>query len=354
MTSRPMGEGSSFLPVRRIYINILSACGVNNMVKINIWSNPERSMQTKTNEPKRRLIRPVKQPADRPPKSETQVPTNKGVKEIMQEFNKLIGLDSVKKLTNELYAYIEIQRLREREKLAFEPMVLHMVFKGNPGTGKTTVARLMGQFFKEMGVLNKGHILEVERADLVGEYIGQTAKRTKEQIKKAMGGILFIDEAYSLARGGDKDFGKECIDCLVKSMEDHKDNLILILAGYKQEMEKFIDSNPGLRSRFPIHITFPDYTLQQLMDIAELMIKEREYILTPQAKEQMRIMLQEKANKHRHSGNARMVRNLIERAMRLQAVRLLKIQSADLLGRKDLMTLDVEDIKAAYDDLTEN
>ena len=137
-------------------------------------------------------------------------------------------------------------------------------------------------------------------------------------------------------------------------MEDNKDNLILILAGYKQEMEKFIDSNPGLRSRFPIHITFPDYTLQQLMEIAQLMVKEREYILTAEAQEQLRTMLQARAYQHSNSGNARMVRNLIERSMRLQAVRLLKIQSADLLGRKELMTLTVEDIKNAYDDLTEN
>lgn len=323
------------------------------MVKIRMWQYSDKGTPTNPREQKRKLSSTLKHPTDRPPKNDEQA-TVKGVKDIMDDINKLIGLDGVKKLTTELYAYIEIQRLRQKEKLAHEPMVLHMVFKGNPGTGKTTVARLMGQLFKEMGVLSKGHILEVERADLVGEYIGQTAKRTKEQIKKALGGILFIDEAYSLARGGDKDFGKECIDCMVKSMEDNKDNLILILAGYKNEMERFIDSNPGLRSRFPIHITFPDYTLQQLMEISQLMIKEREYILTTEAKEQLKTMLQERACQHRNSGNARMVRNLIERAMRLQAVRLLKMQTADLLGRKELMTLTVEDIKNAYDDLTEN
>jgi stage V sporulation protein K len=318
-----------------------------------MWQNPERVEPARKKEPQRRKsIGPIKTTSEKQSKLEDQVQHN-GVKEIMAEINKLIGLDSVKKLIKELYAFIEVQKLRQKEKLAHEPMVLHMIFKGNPGTGKTTVARLLGQLFKEMGVLSKGHIIEVERADLVGEYIGHTAKRTRDQIKKALGGILFIDEAYSLARGGDKDFGKECIDCMVKSMEDNKDNLILILAGYQHEMEVFIESNPGLRSRFPIHINFPDYSLQQLMDIAELMLTEREYKLTIDAEQQMKSLLKNRAMQHRNSGNARMVRNLIERSMRLQAVRLLNDQQQKL-SREELMTITLEDIVNAYDDLTEN
>ncbi|MEG6615635.1 AAA family ATPase [Peptococcaceae bacterium 1198_IL3148] len=322
------------------------------MVKIKMWQNPERVEPAHKKEVPRRKLGPIKPVVERPSNYEEQN-QHKGVKEIMDEINKLIGLESVKKLIKELHAFIEIQRLREKEKLAHEPMVLHMIFKGNPGTGKTTVARLLGQLFKEMGVLNKGHIIEVERADLVGEYIGHTAKRTRDQIKKALGGILFIDEAYSLARGGDKDFGKECIDCMVKSMEDNKDNLILILAGYQREMDDFIESNPGLRSRFPIHITFPDYTIQQLMEIATLMLNEREYKLTPEAEEQMRVLLKERARLHRNSGNARLVRNLIERSMRLQAVRLLNYKQSKL-SREELMIITLEDIINAYDDLTEN
>jgi len=138
------------------------------------------------------------------------------IENILRELDSLIGLNEVKKLVREIYAFIEIQKRREREHLNTEPMVLHMVFKGNPGTGKTTVARIMGKVFREMGVLSKGHLIEVERADLVGEYIGHTAQKMREQLKKAYGGILFIDEAYSLARGGEKDFGKEAIDCMVK------------------------------------------------------------------------------------------------------------------------------------------
>ncbi|HML34342.1 MULTISPECIES: AAA family ATPase [Sporomusa] len=138
------------------------------------------------------------------------------IEKILRELDNLIGLSEVKKLVREIYAFIEIQKRREKEHLNTEPLVLHMIFKGNPGTGKTTVARIMGKVFREMGVLSRGHLIEVERADLVGEYIGHTAQKTREQLKKAYGGILFIDEAYSLARGGEKDFGKEAIDCMVK------------------------------------------------------------------------------------------------------------------------------------------
>src|SRR5690625_4072497 len=178
------------------------------------------------------------------------------LKQVEDDLKSLIGLKSVKKLVKEVQAFVQIQQRRTVERLVSEPLVLHMIFKGNPGTGKTTVARLFGRLFKEMQVLPRGHLTETERADLVGEYIGHTAQRTREQLKKAMGGILFIDEAYSLARGGEKDFGKEAIDTLVRAMEEHRDDLILTLAGYKEEMDWFLRQNPGLRSRFPLHLTF--------------------------------------------------------------------------------------------------
>jgi stage V sporulation protein K len=148
--------------------------------------------------------------------NEMQFSVEQRIENILRELDSLIGLTEVKKLVREIYAFIEIQKRREKERLNTEPMVLHMIFKGNPGTGKTTVARIMGKVFREMGVLSRGHLIEVERADLVGEYIGHTAQKMREQLKKAYGGILFIDEAYSLARGGEKDFGKEAIDCMVK------------------------------------------------------------------------------------------------------------------------------------------
>lgn len=261
---------------------------------------------------------------------------------VMQELNNLIGLSEVKNLVTEIYAFLQIQKRREKENLCNEPLVLHMIFKGNPGTGKTTVARIFGRLFRAMGVLSRGHLVEVERADLVGEYIGHTAHKTREQIKKALGGILFIDEAYSLARGGEKDFGKESIDALVKAMEDHKDNLVLILAGYRQEMDWFIRTNPGLHSRFPLHITFPDYTVDELLQIGELMLKRRQYRLADEAKAVLKAILVDKlAGGNQNEGNARLVRNLIERAIRRQAVRLIKKKR---LTRDELMTIFPEDL----------
>jgi len=265
----------------------------------------------------------------------------KNAQEVWEELYSLIGLADVKKLIREIYAFIEIQKYRQREKLLTEPLVLHMIFKGNPGTGKTTVARILGRLFKEIGVLQKGHLVEVERADLVGEFIGHTAQKTREQIKRAIGGILFADEAYALARGGEKDFGKEAIDTLVKGMEDYRENFILILAGYEDEMDWFIESNPGLRSRFPIHISFPDYSTHELFSIAALMLKQRQYILSNEAEEELRLVIENKHRRHRHSGNARLVRNLIERAIRRQAVRLLQKKE---LTRKELMFITREDI----------
>ncbi|BCV25038.1 stage V sporulation protein K [Gelria sp. Kuro-4] len=261
--------------------------------------------------------------------------------EALAQLDALVGLEEVKQLVYEIKAFIEIQQRRRQEGLATEPLTLHMVFRGNPGTGKTTVARILGTLFKELGVLSKGHLVEVERADLVGEYIGHTAQKTREQIKRSLGGILFVDEAYSLARGGDKDFGKESIDCLVKAMEDHRGDLVLILAGYREEMDYFLQTNPGLRSRFPIKIDFPDYSLNELLEIAQVFLAQRDYYLSPGAREELLRQLQVTHN-FRHSGNARLVRNIIERAIRRQAVRLAGQSS---LSRDQLMAIERVDLE---------
>ncbi|WP_276351441.1 AAA family ATPase [Cohnella caldifontis] len=266
--------------------------------------------------------------------------------EWQRELEKLTGLDNVKELVYEIYALLQVNQLRQEAGLQSLSHVYHMIFKGNPGTGKTTVARLLARMFQGMGLLSKGHFIEVERADLVGEYIGHTAQKTRDLVKKALGGVLFVDEAYSLARGGEKDFGKEAIDTLVKAMEDYKNQFVLILAGYTLEIDAFLLTNPGLPSRFPIQMEFPDYSVDQLIQIAEGMVKEREYAMLPQTLFKLReLILQEKAESMYHFSNARFVRNVLERAIRNQAVRLLSQYPAGSPGRQELMSLRPEDVR---------
>ncbi len=265
--------------------------------------------------------------------------------EIVKDLEKLIGLEYVKELIYEIYALLQVNKLRMQAGLNNSGQMYHMIFKGNPGTGKTTVARIIAKLFQSMGVLSKGHFIEVERADLVGEYIGHTAIKTRELVKKSMGGILFIDEAYSLARGGEKDFGKEAIDSLVKAMEDYKDQFILILAGYSDEMEQFLQSNPGLPSRFPIQIEFKDYNVDQLIQISESMVKERQYSFLPQTLMKLKQhLILEKSKCDYSFSNARYVRNQIEKSIRHQAVRLLN-QPTQKPTKHDLMMLKPEDLK---------
>ncbi|WP_106498554.1 stage V sporulation protein K [Lentibacillus sp. Marseille-P4043] len=243
---------------------------------------------------------------------------------IDQEFSSFIGMEKLKKTIKEIYATIVINERRKQMGLTCTKQVLHMLFKGNPGTGKTTVARKIAKLYFEMGLLSKGQFIEAERADLVGEYIGQTAQKTRSIIQKSMGGMLFIDEAYSLARGGEKDFGKEAIDTLVKHMEDNHNDFVLILAGYPYEMERFLLLNPGLKSRFPFILDFQDYDVDQLMNIAKQMVSLREYQLSQEAEWKLQTQLSKKTREgERNFSNARYVRNVIEHSIRRHAVRVL-------------------------------
>ncbi|EST52448.1 protein SpoVK [Brevibacillus panacihumi W25] len=282
----------------------------------------------------------VKQPETLVDRVRTTAPGN--VAAAFDDLERLIGLTEAKKLMYEIHALLRMNKEREKHQLKLEKQVFHMVFKGNPGTGKTTVARIFGRIFREMGILSKGHLIEVERADLVGEFIGHTAQKTRELVKKALGGILFIDEAYSLARGGEKDFGKEAIDCLTKALEDHGNDFVCILAGYTDEMDSFLELNPGMPSRFPIHLKFADYTVDELMKIADSMLEAKEYKLSPGAKEKLKQHVKAKQNDifETNFSNARYVRNALEQAIRKQAIRLLAVQE---LTREDIMTLVPED-----------
>ncbi|MFE4521163.1 stage V sporulation protein K [Cytobacillus firmus] len=265
------------------------------------------------------------------------------LKEIEEELGALVGMEEMKKMIKEIYAWIYVNKKREEAGLKAGKQALHMMFKGNPGTGKTTVARLIGKLFQKMNVLSKGHLIEAERADLVGEYIGHTAQKTRDLVKKAIGGILFIDEAYSLGRGGEKDFGKEAIDTLVKHMEDRQHDFILILAGYSREMNHFLTLNPGLHSRFPLVVDFPDYSIEQLMEIGQRMLKEKEYTLSHESEKKLREHLHfVKINLSPNSfSNGRYIRNILEKSIRAQAMRLLMQNSYD---KHDLMTIRSNDL----------
>lgn len=260
---------------------------------------------------------------------------------ILKELEQMIGLDSIKQEIYDLLDWIEFSKLRKQAGFKTQPLTLHTVYSGNPGTGKTTIARLVGRLLKAMGLLSSGHMVEVSRQDLVAEYVGQTAVKTQKQINLAQGGVLFIDEAYSLARGGDTDFGKEAIDTLVKGMEDKRDQFVIILAGYRHEMKELIKINPGLESRFTRYFDFPDYDVDELMQIAELQLRQSQYVLEDRAKNKMLLFLE-----RGHQGNGRLVRNFVEALIMRKAVHSVTHASTDLqLITEDMLSQVIRDWK---------
>lgn len=249
--------------------------------------------------------------------------TKKVCSNAAKELESLIGLTSVKSEITSLTNYIKVQKMREEKGMKITPVSLHCVFTGNPGTGKTTVARIVSEIYKELGLLKKGHLVETDRSGLVAEYVGQTAVKTNKIIDSALDGILFIDEAYSLVDGGNSDYGKEAIATLLKRMEDERDRLVVILAGYTNDMRRFIDSNPGLQSRFNRYIEFPDYSADELYQIFCSNVKKYEYTLADDAQAILKKVFEEAvANKDNHFGNGRFVRNLFEKVVERQANRL--------------------------------
>ena len=251
------------------------------------------------------------------------IPNTENSKSSIDELNELIGLSETKKEITTLSNYIQMKLKRDEMGMKSPNLSLHCVFTGNPGTGKTTVARILAGIYKDMGLLKKGHLVETDRSGLIAEYVGQTAVKTNKKIDEALDGVLFIDEAYSLVQGAKEDYGPEAISTLLKRMEDDRDRLVVIVAGYTKEMEDFINSNPGLQSRFNRYIHFTDYTAEELYDIFCLQMKKNEYTISEEASNRLKMILADTlAHKGKDFGNARFVRNLFEKVIEHQANRL--------------------------------
>lgn len=260
----------------------------------------------------------------------------------LQQLDKLIGLESVKEEVNKLTNFIKVQNLRKQKGMNAITISYHCVFTGNPGTGKTTVARIVAQIYRELGILKKGQLVETDRSGLVAEYVGQTAVKTNKIIDSALDGVLFIDEAYSLVQGGGNDYGKEAIATLLKRMEDDRDRLVVILAGYDNEMKLFIDSNPGLQSRFNRYIHFSDYNSEELMAIFKLNLKKFDYELTNDAEQKIsHLFSYAVSHKDQNFGNGRYARNVLEKTLENQATRLASVSE---ITEQMLRTIEENDI----------
>ncbi len=281
-------------------------------------------------------------------KAEEKPPEN--IEDLKKELASYIGLDLIKDEVQSLINLVTIYQLRRENDLPTEDLSLHMVFSGNPGTGKTMIARLMSRIYHSLGILSKGHLVEVDRSGLVAGYVGQTAIKTQEVIQKALGGVLFIDEAYALTTRGPQDYGQEAVETLLKAMEDHRDDLVVIVAGYVDLMNDFVHSNPGLESRFNRFMYFPDYTIEEMMGIFDLRANKAGYTLAEDARKTLEEILREESENAIGFGNARGVRNLFEQAISRQANRLAK---QDKVTRDELMLLTKEDLMDAEDSMDE-
>jgi len=301
----------------------------------------ETEVESQQEEERKPVAVATKSPGDEP--EEPKEPEKSG----MEELNELIGLQTVKHDVEELVGLAKIRKMREEKGMKSVPVSLHLVFSGNPGTGKTTVARILGKLYKDIGILSTGQMIETDRSGLVAGYVGQTAIKTQKKIQEAMGGILFIDEAYTLNQK-DESFGQEAIDTILKAMEDHRDEFVVIVAGYTQLMKDFVESNPGLKSRFNKFFEFPDYTVDELQQIFELQCKKYQYKLTEEADKAVREeIVRLESEKGENFANAREVRNLFEKIITNQAARVSALEDVD---EEMLTTITVDDLKDAYEE----
>ena len=280
-------------------------------------------------------------PGDSVPDKDEELPPPEKIEDLLAELDSYIGLKVVKDEVHDLINMVQVYKLREQHGLPTTDMSLHMVFTGNPGTGKTMMARMMARIYRSLDILSKGQLVEVDRSGLVAGYVGQTAIKTQKVIQKALGGVLFIDEAYALNGKSENDFGQEAIDTILKAMEDHRDDLVVIVAGYTDLMDRFIHSNPGLESRFNRFLLFEDYTSDEMLDIFKMQCKKGCYQLSDGVEELVRDYITEENGDPETFGNARGVRNIFEHILVAQNNRLAAMET---VTKEDLMTLTQDDV----------
>lgn len=297
----------------------------------------------------KKVTEKAEKPAEKPaaqakkPEQKEEIPPKEKIEDLLAELDGYVGMDAIKEEVRSLINMVQVYKLRRENDLPTTDMSLHMVFSGNPGTGKTTVARIMARIYHSLDILSKGQLVEVDRSGLVAGYVGQTALKTQKVIEKAMGGVLFIDEAYALNGKSENDFGQEAIDTILKAMEDHRDDLVVIVAGYTELMDRFIHSNPGLESRFNRFLMFEDYTPEQMVAIFKMQCKKGCYVLAEGTEELVRDFISEESADDSF-GNARGVRNLFEHILVAQNNRLAKMEH---VTREDLMQILPDDVLRA-------